>query len=147
MGLEIGVYNVPSICTCVGSYSYVHTLRKIFIVAAIKWSEENNHDDVKEYLESWISRKSLHCNVIFYDKLPQYCPERFNELDIAGLYWFVYHSDNRGGWSVGQCNDIVFFYHMMIENDCLESTKENRLGEIMNIFEAACLLRKPVTCF
>ena len=143
MGLDIGVYNEPKIWENVGSYSSVHYLRNLFIKSAIKWSEQNNHDDVKELLKPWLHDKFSIC----YEKIPQFCPSRLNELDLAGLYWFVNHSDCDGGWSVGQCNDIIFFYQLMDNNGYIEKANYDRLGKIMYVFEAACLLRKCVVCF
>lgn len=114
-----------------GPFPTVHATRKEVIQAAIKYLEskvpekktkrrksheaEERAEDLKKTiaeLKTWIEFEGMpellaQMLQVNYGVLPQSCPDSLNVLGLAGVYYFVKHSDSDGSWSQGNLLDII----------------------------------------
>ena len=154
MGLDIAIHETD-ISRRLRSYSSVHYLRKILIVFTIRYIRKKHKTEAKRVvrlLKKWLQKSGDKFDHITYDAITPDCPDVLNECQLAGLYWFVNHSDFDGSWSIGQCYDIALWLGTLLcaSYDGLWMLdpyyKSTDFIEMQELFMKAFDMRKPVIC-
>ena len=121
----------------VGSYSYVHQVRKHGILYTIKYLERKTGTTaLVEDLKTWISSQSdQFVSPISYDYV-RFIPQ-LHDQGLDGLYYFVNCSDCDGHWSADECKHIAEWINKITTDadadvDDEELNHIRRIGEVFN---------------
>ena len=85
---------------------------------------------------------------INHEAMPETMPDEFIErpsLPLAGLYWWIKHNDSDGGWSTGQCDDIVRWFDL-IWSVITKKSEVDYYTNVRRIFMLAVTHKSIVLC-
>jgi len=94
--------------------------------------------------------RSFFSNPMRYDVIPERLPDLLVSratLPLAGMFWWVQHSDCDGSWSSGQCQDVDAWLSACVLSDAaLSESDRDYYGMMRDLFSLAARRNSLVRC-
>ena len=146
--MTLGVYAIGTgVFSCLGGHEFAAIFRGFCMRATLLWMSRNppvhtlmeTWKEVQKMLEDWLTFDDVvpQYRYLFkelwgpnYDRMPKNCPDILIDIDLAGLYYFCYHSmDQRScdyaQWNYTKCQIISRWLQKITT---LRGTEYTRIG-------------------